>query len=134
MRKGIGFLPIIAAISIALAGCEQSATEPPAEEAATAESGGPDAAATLADGAATGETCGTIAGIQCAAGGDFCKTAVDQCGVQDAEGTCTTKPELCPRDFNPVCGCDGETYGNACEADMAGVNVAAAGECAAAAG
>ena len=47
----------------------------------------------------------------------------------DAPGVCQTRPQLCTREFRPVCGCDGRTYGNACEAAAAGVNVRQEGVC-----
>lgn len=71
-----------------------------------------------------GDACGGLAGLECAEG-EFCKYAVDaSCGAADQTGVCTKLPELCTLIYGPVCGCDGETYGNECAAHSAGVSVA----------
>ncbi|MFN0058671.1 MAG: Kazal-type serine protease inhibitor domain-containing protein [Planctomycetota bacterium] len=58
--------------------------------------------------------------------GFYCEKAVGDCsGV----GVCTVVPVSCPAIFDPVCGCDGITYSNACEAAAAMVNVETLGEC-----
>lgn len=73
--------------------------------------------------------CGGLLGLSCEAG-EFCNYAPEAiCGAADAPGVCTLKPEACLTVVAPVCGCDGTTYSNECEANAVGISAAINGEC-----
>lgn len=59
--------------------------------------------------------------------GEYCHFEAE-CG-EGPVGSCEEIPEVCIEIFAPVCGCDGETYGNDCFAAGAGVSVQHQGEC-----
>ena len=76
-----------------------------------------------------GSVCGGLRGGQCS-DSQFCSYAPDAiCGFADATGSCEPRPELCPTIVLPVCGCNGKTYNNECEAQRAGYSVSQSGEC-----
>jgi hypothetical protein len=68
---------------------------------------------------------------RCASNGDcgdaeYCAKPLGGC---EGTGRCEPRPTACPDVHLPVCGCDGTTYGNRCDAAAAGVSVAHEGEC-----
>lgn len=78
--------------------------------------------------AAEGEVASAAGGCACAKG-EFCDPAPGTCGDEVLDGTCVVMTDLCPRNYLPVCGCDGVTYPNDCNRRGAGVPLDHEGAC-----
>lgn len=61
-----------------------------------------------------GAQCGGFTGIQCAGDMSYCDRPAGRCQVADSFGVCVQITRQCNRNYDPVCGCDGETYSNDC--------------------
>jgi hypothetical protein len=59
----------------------------------------------------------------------YCASLGHACRAPDGYGVCARRPTICPEIFIPVCGCDGRTYPNDCQAERAGSSVSHRGAC-----
>jgi len=118
---------LISIVLLFLSACSSPAAPKTATETAAAPASA--AAAQVRTPAADGAMCGGFAGIACAAN-NYCAMETGQCvTVADGAGVCRKKPDVCTEQEDPVCGCDGVTYGNSCMAQVAGTSIATHGAC-----
>ncbi|HXQ15489.1 MAG TPA: hypothetical protein VN814_12780 [Caulobacteraceae bacterium] len=59
----------------------------------------------------------------------YCHVGGLACRSRDGVGVCQARPRICPDIWIGVCGCDGRTYANTCQAERAGASVAHPGKC-----
>jgi hypothetical protein len=59
----------------------------------------------------------------------YCQLPAGQCSTADVPGVCAKMPDFCMRVSRPVCGCNGKTYMNECEARKAKVAIDTSSAC-----
>ena len=76
------------------------------------------------------QVCGGFANLPCDSD-EWCSFGTGPLppGGADLSGTCQERPQFCPAVVTPVCGRDGITYNNSCEANSAGVDAISDGPC-----
>ena len=74
------------------------------------------------------KTCGGFFGAGCDDGA-YCDYGASSCGAADRSGVCKPIPFACLALDMPVCGCNGVSYANPCEANKAGSSTLHDGTC-----
>ncbi len=112
-------------------GGESGSTGTPGSTGSAAGTGGSAAGAGGSGGAGGGmvKMCGGFAGLTCE-DTEWCDFPDDMCGGADGLGSCLPRPIGCDDDCPGVCGCDGNFYCNACNAQSVGLDVSALISCA----
>lgn len=78
---------------------------------------------------ASARRCRTTRALECDTG-EYCDFPVGgACGRNGSAGVCRPRPELCTREYMPVCGCDGRTWPTRCVAATQGVDAVSDGPC-----
>jgi Kazal-type serine protease inhibitor domain len=76
-----------------------------------------------------GKLCGSRGGVNCGES-EYCAFPIgNDCGRTDRGAACVARPTSCTREVVTVCGCDGKTYSNKCNAAAAGNAVSSVGAC-----
>jgi len=75
-----------------------------------------------------GATCGGFTGAECPPD-QYCDFPDNLCGAADGSGVCTPRPVGCDDIYQPACGCDGNWYGNSCDAAREGFDLNDLGGC-----